>query len=492
MTAFEPEPPTGLAPEAAGRETTGPEISAGDAGDAFEPSAAAGLAGPAAGLAGPAAGLAGPAAPAAGAAPAALPPSRRRASLLTLVVVVVGLFAGATLFLSGYSLGARTATTPGTPAEERDLFAPFWDAYHSITTTYVGEIDRERLVQGAIDGMFDALGDPYSAYMTPDELREARESLGGQFEGIGAEITTRKAGATEGCTPLGPGCRMVVVAPLAGSPAEKAGLASGDAILAVDGSSVDGLTLDQAIRKVRGPKGTTVTLTVQRDDGEPFELPIVRDVIVQRQVEVRELAGGSVGYLRVTAFSDNSAADVKRTLADFADRGMRKVVLDLRDNPGGYVVAARTIASQFIAEGPIFWEEDAAGNQEPTNAEAGGVMTDAGYRVVVLVNGGSASASEIVAGALQDTGRATLVGQTTFGKGTIQAWTDLSAEDGGFRLTIAKWLTPDKRWIHEKGLVPDVVVDPDAPAGESGDAFIDAALEVLGATAGGSGLLRAA
>ena len=421
------------------------------------------------------------------------PGGRRRGSrLLVLAVVAVGLFAGAALFLSGYSLGARIATTPGTPAEERDLFAPFWDAYHSITNTYVGEVDRTKLVQGAIDGMFDSLGDPYSGYMTPEELRAARESIGGQFEGIGAEIATRKTGTDEACTPLAPDCRMVVVAPLIGSPAEKAGLQAGDLVLAVDGASVDGLTLDEAIKKVRGQRGTPVVLTIQRGDAEPFDLEIVRDVIVQSQVEFRELAGGSVGYLRVAAFSDNSAAEVKQRLAALAKKGTKKVILDLRDNPGGYVVAARAIASQFIAEGPIFWEEDAQGNQEPTGAEAGGVMTDPSFDVVVLVNKGSASASEILAGALQDTGRATLVGETTYGKGTVQAWTDLSLKAGGFRLTIAKWLTPDKRWIHEKGLDPDVVVAPDAPAGETDDPYIDAALRVLGATAGRPAQLRAA
>jgi len=465
MTSPDPDLPADAATPA--------DAAPGDAGAAFQPFAAAGLAAPAA-------------------SPARAETSRRRPSPLTLAVVVIGLFAGAALFLSGYSLGARNATTPGTPAEERELFAPFWDAYHSITNTYVGEVDRSEIVRGAIDGMFNALGDPYSGYMTPDELRQARESLGGQFEGIGAEITTRKTGGTEDCSPLGPECRMVVVAPLAGSPAEKAGVRSGDVILAVDGATVDGLTLDEAIRKVRGPKGTPVALRVQRDGGDPFELRIVRDVIVQRQVEVRELAGGSVGYLRVTAFSDNSAADVKKALSGLAGKGIRKVILDLRDNPGGYVVAARTIASQFIADGPIFWEEDAAGNQEPTNAEAGGVMTDPAYRVVLLVNRGSASASEIVAGALKDTGRATLVGEPTFGKGTVQAWTDLSEEAGGFRLTIARWLTPDKRWIHEKGITPDVPVARDVPGGESGDAYIDAALDVLDATANAPGVLLAA
>ncbi len=416
--------------------------------------------------------------------PAANPPPRRRTLRpLQLALAVVVILAGSALFLSGYSLGARNATTPGTPADERALFAPFWDVYQSITSTYAGgAVDRQKLVEGAIDGMIKALGDPYSSYMTPEELRNQRESIGGQFEGIGAEVSTRTAAGAD-CATIGAGCRMTVVAPIVGSPAEKAGLLAGDVISAVDGTTVDGQTLDDAIKRVRGPKGSTVTLTISRGGGAPFDVRIVRDVIVQRQIETRDLAGGSVAYIRITAFSDNSAADFTTALADATKRGVKKVILDLRDNPGGYVKAARAIASQFIAEGPLFWEEDAAGRQEPTNAEPGGVATDRSIEVAVLVNKGSASASEIVAGALQDTGRATLVGVTTYGKGTIQEWVDLPEESGGFRLTIAKWLTPTKRWIHGKGLTPDVVVAPDAPAGSSGDAYIEAALSLLGATA---------
>ncbi len=180
---------------------------------------------------------------------------------------------------------------------------------------------------------------------------------------------------------------------------------------------------------------------------------------------------------------------------------MTRFIVDLRDNPGGFVTAARSIASQFIDAGPIFWEEAADGTQVATNAETGGAATGSDIRVAVLVNGGSASASEIVAGALQDTKRATLVGETTFGKGTIQQWLDLTAESGGFRLTIAKWLTPDKRWIHGKGLQPDVTIPATgAGAGEpgpTGDPYIDAALDLLDAPAadagaGGVDLARAA
>jgi len=429
--------------------------------------------------------------------PAPEPARRRGVGPLQLALATVALLAGAALFLSGFSLGARTATTPGTPAADAELFAPFWDAYESITKSYVGDVDRGKLVQGAIDGMIGALGDPYSSYMTPEELQRARESIGGEFSGVGAEVTTRPTDpATETCATIGPACRLVVVAPIDGSPAERAGLLSGDVITAVDGRSVDGETLDDAIARIRGPKGTAVVLTVVRDNGAPLEVAIVRDTIVSRQVEARELAEGSVTYVRIAGFSANAARQFEAAIRAAREKGITKFVVDLRDNPGGYVTAARSIASQFIGEGPLFWEEAADGTQVATNAERGGAATGPEIRVAVLVNGGSASASEIVAGALQDTGRGTLVGEKTYGKGTIQQWVDLTAESGGFRLTIAKWLTPDKRWIHKEGLQPDVAIPANgAGAGEpgpTGDPYVNAALEVLDAVAGVPALSRAA
>jgi len=200
-----------------------------------------------------------------------------------------------------------------------------------------------------------------------------------------------------------------------------------------------------------------------------------------------------VEYVRVAGFSDNAARQFEQVLREARDQGVTKFIVDLRDNPGGFVTAARSIASQFIAEGPIFWEEAADGTQVATNAEPGGAATDSAVRVAVLVNGGSASASEIVAGALQDTGRGTLIGEKSFGKGTIQQWVDLTAESGGFRLTIAKWLTPERRWIHRTGLTPNVVVPADGAGsgepGPTGDPYIDAALDALDASSAGAGAL---
>ncbi len=408
---------------------------------------------------------------------------RRGVGPLSLAIAAVALLAGAALFLSGFMLGARTATTPGTPASEQELFAPFWDAWDTINRSYAGPVDQKALVQGAISGMIKALGDPYSAYMSPADLESARQAIGGQFDGIGAEVSARSTDAAAGaCTTLGPTCQMTVVSTITGSPAEAAGLRAGDVVSAIDGTGVDGLTLDQAIAKIRGPKGTPVVLAVARSGKPTFDLRIVRDTINQPQVETRDLANGTVRYIRLSAFSDSAATDFIAALRAGLAMGERSVIVDLRDNPGGYVTAARTIASQFIASGPLFWEEGADGTQVETDAAPGGVATDPAIRVMVLVNKGSASASEIVAGALQDTRRGTIVGQTTFGKGTMQEWVDLTDNSGGFRITIAKWLTPSKRSIQLRGLTPDIVVPAVVgPTGPTGDPFIDSAIKALGA-----------
>ena len=412
---------------------------------------------------------------------------RGQAGAVLVAVAIVAVLAGSALFVSGWSLGRQSALTPGTPADEVDAFQPFWDTYRAVTERYAGgDVDRKALIEGAIKGMIGALDDPYSLYLTSAEFKDSLRSISGEFEGIGATIgTVDAAGATSTCTTLAPDCRLVIVAPIPGSPAEKAGLVAGDVIDAIDGERLEGLTVDAARDRVRGPKDTAVTLSIVGIGGVPSDVEIVRAVIVTPEVETESLAEGAVGYIRLSGFSDHAAGQFDAAVAAAVERGQRALVVDLRGNPGGYVTAARDIASQFLADGPIFWQEYADGGLVETMALPGGAATDPSIKVVALVDGGSASASEIVAGALHDRGRATLVGTKTFGKGTVQQWTQLEDDHGGFRLTTAKWLTPDKAWIHGTGIEPDVVVDPTA-ASPGDDPVIDAALKVLGVQATGS------
>jgi carboxyl-terminal processing protease len=451
---------------------------------------------------------------------------RRRGWAFAVSMVLVAVMAGGALFLSGYQLGVDSGNGPGA-VSERDAWEPFWDVYRDITTRYpIEPIDRLTLIQGAIKGMVQAVGDPYSAYLSPADYTGTLDDISGTFEGIGAEIgTVDTQGNTSDCSTFGPDCFLVVIAPIEGSPAEAAGLRPGDVILEVDGSRLDGLTPDEARDRVRGKAGTEVKLHIIRYESpapapaatpgpsgsagpgaspaatatpaprtvlEDFEVTIVRAKIQRREVTARELAGGTVGYVRLSGFSDAGADELEVALKAQLDKGIRKIVLDLRGNPGGFITAAREVASEFIASGPVFFEQDAQGKDFPTEAEAGGIATDPSIRIAVLIDRGTASAAEIVAGALQDLDRAELIGETTFGKGTVQEWIELG-EVGGVKLTVWKWLTPDKRWIHKTGITPDIVVTvpADTPADE--DPVLDRALELLaGEAAGPAALLKAA
>lgn len=404
--------------------------------------------------------------------------------LLGIAIVLVVVLSGGALFASGFVLGQRQATQPGTPATDGVAFEPFWAVYSAIRDRYaLGPVDQKTLIEGAIKGMVEAVGDPYSTYLTAEEFRNTLQDISGEFEGIGAEIGTVDAtGATVDCATFGPDCRLVIVAPLDGSPALKAGLKPGDVIAKVDGSTLDGLTPNQARDRIRGKKGTDVVLTIERASVAAFEVTITRDVVRQREVITDEYANGTIAYVRLTGFSDNGATAFVEAIKAALDKGQTKIILDLRGNPGGFVTAARKVASTFIKEGPVFWEEDAKGEIQPTESLGDGVATDTTIQVAVLIDKGSASASEIVAGALQDTGRGTLIGETSYGKGTVQTWIELDNDSGGVKLTVAKWLTPNKRWIHKIGLTPDVevTVPADNPVGK--DPVLDKAIEFLSGT----------
>ena len=399
--------------------------------------------------------------------------SRASSYLALLLVAAVG---GAALFFSGFMLGRLNGQTPGTSDANQELFRPFWDAYNDISTNYVGEVDPHLLVEGAIQGLFQTLGDPFSQYLTEEEYRSNLGGLSGEFEGVGLQMTTLDNG--NACPTISATCRLIVTRVIRGSPALAADLLEGDVVVAVDGTSALGSTLEAVVATVRGPKGTTVVLSIERD-GDTMDVSVVRDVIQREDVTSEVLAEGRVGYLKVDGFSSASAADLRDHLRELIDeRGVKALILDLRDDPGGYVDAAHKIASEFVATGPLYWEQAAGEEPIAQNPEPGGVATDTSIPMVVLVNGGTASASEIVAGSLQGSGRALLVGEKTYGKGTIQEFKELPGA-GGYRLSVRKWLTPDQTWIHGFGLIPDVaVVAPTVP--EPGvDPALDRAIQVL-------------
>ena len=399
-----------------------------------------------------------------------------RASTL-IALLLVAAIGGGGLFVSGFALGRLAGATPGTTADREDLFRPFWDAYNDITGNYVGELDQHALVEGAIGGLFSALGDPFSQYLTEEQYRQSLSGLSGEFEGVGIELTVLDAGGA-GCDTISDTCRVVITRVIRGSPAVTAGLVDGDVILAIDGTSTLGGTLDSLLPSIRGVKGTTVVLTIERG-GTTRDVSVTRDVIQREDVVSDVLENGRVGYIKIAGFSSASADDFHNLLSELVvDKHVQAIVLDLRDDPGGYVDAAQKIASEFVADKPLYYEQTATGEPVPQQPKAGGVATDPALPVAVLVNGGTASASEIVSAALQGNGRAVLVGSKTYGKGTIQEFKELPGA-GGYRLSVRKWLTPDLTWIHGVGLMPDVQIEPptDQPAGQ--DAVLDRAVQIV-------------
>jgi len=398
----------------------------------------------------------------------------RSSSVLALLLVAA--IGGAGLFFSGFMLGRLNGQTPGTSDANQDLFRPFWDAYNDVSSNYVGTVDPHLLVEGAIKGIFEALGDPFSQYLTEEEYRASLGGLSGEFEGVGLEMATVENG--QACQTVSTTCKLTVTRVIRGSPALKADLREGDVLLAVDGKSTIGQTLDQVIPTVRGPKGSTVTLSIERD-GTTMDVPVVRDVIQREDVTSEVIADGKVGYLKINGFSSASAADLHEQLRELiSDDHVQGIILDLRDDPGGYVDAAHKIASEFVSTSPLYWEQAAGQQPIAQQPDPGGVATDPNIPVVVLVNGGTASASEIVSASIQGNHRGLLVGSKTYGKGTIQEFKELPGA-GGYRLSVRKWLTPDQTWIHGVGLTPDVDITPPADQQAGQDAVLDKGIETV-------------
>jgi carboxyl-terminal processing protease len=393
-----------------------------------------------------------------------------------IALLLIAAIGGAGLFFSGFMLGRLNGQTPGTSDANQDLFRPFWDAYNDVANNYVGEVDEHVLVEGAIKGVFNALGDPFSQYLTEEEYRASLGGISGEFEGVGIEMTAIEN--DQPCETISETCLLTVTRVIRGSPATAAGLQEGDVLKAVDGTSTTGQTLNDVVSKVRGPKGSTVVLSIERG-GAPQDISVVRDVIQREDVSSEVLADGQVGYIKINGFSAAAGKDLKDQLRALIEQdGVEALVLDLRDDPGGYVSEAHKIASEFVGAAPLYWEQRAGQDPVAKQPDPGGVATDSSIPMVVLVNGGTASASEIVAGSLQGNGRARLVGEKTYGKGTFQEFKELPGA-GGYRLSVGKWLTPDQTWIHGVGLTPDVQAAPPADQAVGEDAVLDRGIEVV-------------
>lgn len=357
---------------------------------------------------------------------------------IMLIFFLVLATAGLTIF--ALTFGEEKAVEVGTPA--RQEFQKLYSAYDQLQSEYYSEVESAELINGAIDGMVEALGDPYSDYLDEEEASQFMDSISSSFEGIGAEIQERDG-------------LITVVSPITNSPAERAGIRPGDQILSVDGESIQGMSVTDAVMLIRGEQGTEVTLTIQRGDADnTIDVTVVRDEIPLETVYA-EMISDNVAHIQITSFSQDTYAELTEALENMEEAGMEALVLDVRQNPGGLLTTATDIADLFIEEDEVLFQVEGRGLEPEIFTASSGEKLE--VPVTLLIDGGSASASEILAGALSESAGVTLVGENTFGKGTVQTANDLP-DGSNLKFTTAKWLTPDGNWIHETGIAPDVEI----------------------------------
>ena len=395
------------------------------------------------------------------------------------VILLTGSFSGGLIagwFLPGSpasflpfanpGLSPLTGGGNGTPSNLQTLFKPFWDTWKIVNDQYVEQpVDPEKLMRGAIQGMLASLGDEHTSYMNPDEYRQANQPMNGEYEGIGATVDTT-------------GKFLKIVSPFPGSPAEQAGLLPGDTILKVDGQDMTGLDGSTVLRKVLGPANSKVVLTIQREGTpDPFDVSIIRAKITMKSVEGKMIEG-NIAYVQVSTFGEKTTQELKDTLTVLMAKNPKGLVLDLRNNGGGLLTTAIDVVSQFVGKGTVMYEVFGDGTRKTFDAKPDGLATQ--IPLIVLVNKGTASASEITAGAIQDYARGKLLGEITYGKGSVQNWIPLTNNEGAIRVTIARWLTPKERQINGIGLTPDISVAlTDSDRQNKKDPQLDKAVELL-------------
>lgn len=409
------------------------------------------------------------------------------------IFVTYGLiFAMVLVFVAGWALGSSNPTVATIKTENGDIvetgsvegkktappswltkdveFDIFWQVWEKIQGDFVEQpVAEPELFYGALRGMVASLGDPYSVFLEPQDAEEFTEELAGRFEGIGAEIGIKNG-------------RLTIVSPLPESPAEQAGILAGDKVFAIDGYDTTDINLDDAVNRIRGEKGTEVTLTILRpDETELRDIAITRDTIRIFSVshEIKETPNGKkIGYIKISNFHEDTSTRFRQAVTELLAEGPDGFILDLRNNPGGFLDRSIDVASYWVPAGEVVVMEKFSDKNQQTHLAAGNDELS-NFPTVVLVNGGSASGSEIVAGALKDHDLATLVGQTTFGKGSVQDLTEF-ADGSAVKLTIARWLTPDGITIDTEGIIPDEEIElTEEDYNNDRDPQLDRALEIL-------------
>lgn len=403
------------------------------------------------------------------------PPFRKHFKIFVVIVLICVSFYGGVLFDKYKATKSSSSTAIGdilakNHSDEQPSgvdFGLFWEAWNLLNEKYVdtSKLDQQKMIYGAISGMVKSVGDPFSSFMDPEESKQFSQDLEGTFEGIGIEIGVKSD-------------TLTVISPLEGSPAEKAGLKAGDKILKIGEKLTADMTIDEAVSEIRGPKGTEIALTIFHEKGNgPVDVKITRDQINVKSVKL-EWKDSGIAVVKISKFGDDTVSEMNQAASQIVSQRARGVILDLRNNPGGYLEAAVDVSSNFVPKGKtVVSEEERGGGKKEYTARGGDILGN--LPVVVLVNGGSASASEITAGALRDNLGAPLVGEKTFGKGSVQELEKLSG-GSNLRVTIARWLTPNGDYIMEKGIEPTVnIALSDEDYNANRDPQMDKALEVL-------------
>ncbi len=397
--------------------------------------------------------------------------------LVAVIIVIIGSFSGGFLvgqaspFLKLNNSAVVTTQTDQnsstSTSEELDiLFEPFWETWNYVIDQYVDQpVDQTLMMRGAISGMLGSLGDPHTSYMDPEMFQQQNAPLQGEYEGIGAWVDVT-------------GEYVIIISPMPNSPAEKQGLKPDDQVIAVDGEDMTGIEGNLVLRRILGEAGTDVTLTIFRPStNATFDVTITRQKIDIPSV-TGEMLEENIAYIQLINFGESTHQDLRKFLKDLLKQKPVGLILDLRNNGGGYLNTAIDVASEFVSQSPIMYEEFGDGERITYKAKPNGLATD--IPLVVLINEGTASASEITAGAIQDYGRGVLVGKTSYGKGSVQNWVTLQNDQGAIRVTIARWLTPKERQINQLGLDPDYDVEITEEDFEAGrDPQLEKAIELL-------------